>query len=106
MDNNILIKEKLFNNIKQYCILNNIDINEYINDLLLKSFNEDKYGSKPPFFFKKENDNQKNNEKNCIFEEEKNTQKTEPIKEESEIVQDSVVDEEIKPNSKRKRKLS
>lgn len=43
------IDKKLYNSIKEYCDLNNMDTSEYINKLLKKAFMEDKYGKVPPF---------------------------------------------------------
>ena len=45
---NIEIKDKLYKDIENYCTLNELDINQYINGLLKKSFMLDKYGERPP----------------------------------------------------------
>lgn len=54
-----MIDEKLFNEIKEYCVINNInDIEKEINKLLRIGFNYEKYGNSP-FYEKqdiKEND--------------------------------------------------
>ena len=47
---NIEIKDKLYKDIENYCTLNELDINQYINGLLKKSFMLDKYGERPPIF--------------------------------------------------------
>lgn len=44
---NIEIKDKLYKDIENYCTLNELDINQYINGLLKKSFMLDKYGERP-----------------------------------------------------------
>jgi len=41
------VDKKLYNEIKEYCVLNGLKPKEYINDLLRKAFTEDKYGTKP-----------------------------------------------------------
>ena len=45
---NIEIKDKLYKDIESYCTLNELDINQYVNNLLKKSFMLDKYGERPP----------------------------------------------------------
>lgn len=51
----VKLDEKLINDIKEYCILNNIeDITKFVNKLLKKSFMEEKYGNKPEIFTKEE----------------------------------------------------
>jgi hypothetical protein len=44
---NIEIKDKLYKDIESYCTLNELDFNNYINDLLKKAFMEEKYGDRP-----------------------------------------------------------
>jgi hypothetical protein len=44
------IENKLYNEIKDYCKLNDLKIGDFINGLLRKAFNIEKYGEKPPFF--------------------------------------------------------
>lgn len=44
---NIEIKDKLYKDIESYCILNELDFNNYVNDLLKKAFMEEKYGDRP-----------------------------------------------------------
>ena len=41
------IDKKLHDEIREYCRYNNIKIGEYINSLLRKAFNEDRYGTMP-----------------------------------------------------------
>lgn len=43
----IEISEKLFKDIEKYCELNELKVNEYIEDLLKKSFTVEKYGDRP-----------------------------------------------------------
>lgn len=43
----IEIDDKIYNNIEQYCKLNNLDIKAEINKILLIGFNITKYGVKP-----------------------------------------------------------
>ena len=50
------IDNELYNEIKDYCRINNLKIGAYINQLLKKAFMIDKYGETP---FKKENKNEK-----------------------------------------------
>lgn len=44
---NIEIKDKLYKDIESYCTINELDFNDYINDLLKKAFMEEKYGDRP-----------------------------------------------------------
>jgi hypothetical protein len=44
---NIEIKDKLYKDIESYCTLNELDFNNYVNDLLKKAFMEEKYGDRP-----------------------------------------------------------
>ena len=41
------IDDKLYQDIKQFCILNRIKINGFINELLKNAFNREKYGDTP-----------------------------------------------------------
>lgn len=43
----ISIDAQLYDSIKDYCSLNGIKMKGYVQDLLQKSFNEDKYGKSP-----------------------------------------------------------
>ena len=54
----IKLDEKIIKNIKDYCILNNIDdVSKYVNTLLKRAFMEEKYGKKPDIFVKQEKEN-------------------------------------------------
>jgi len=44
---NIEIKDKLYKDIESYCTLNELDFNDYVNNLLKKTFMEEKYGDRP-----------------------------------------------------------
>lgn len=50
----ISISEQLYNDIKEYCKLNNLKINVFINELLSKSFIIEKHGESPFDKFKTE----------------------------------------------------
>ena len=41
------IDKKLYKDIKSYCELNNLKVSDFINGLLRKAFNIEKYGEKP-----------------------------------------------------------
>lgn len=41
------IDKKLYNDIKEYCKLNDLKVGNFINNLLRKAFNIEKYGSTP-----------------------------------------------------------
>jgi len=43
----VQINEKLYNNILEYCKLNNLKIKDYINEILGKCFLAEKYGDTP-----------------------------------------------------------
>lgn len=47
MSHNISINDTLYNEIKEYCELNNINIPQFCNELLKKSLTELKYGDIP-----------------------------------------------------------
>lgn len=44
---NNMIETKLHNEIKEYCKLNNLKVNIFINELLKKAFMREKYGEAP-----------------------------------------------------------
>lgn len=48
------IDKKLKKDIEDYCSLNNINVDDFINKILKKSFLLEKYGDKPNIFKKKE----------------------------------------------------
>lgn len=48
------IDNKLYDEIKEYCKLNNLKVNEFINKIIRTGFNIEKYGNCPPFFVKNE----------------------------------------------------
>lgn len=55
----IRIEKKLLDEISSYCKLNNIkDMSIFATNLLRKAFIIEKFGEKPPFFEKKEDDNE------------------------------------------------
>lgn len=45
MDN--IIENSLFNDIQEYCNINSLDVNEFINTLLRRSFVIERYGERP-----------------------------------------------------------
>ena len=51
------IDKKLYDEINEYCKLNNLKTRDFIHKLLKDSFFKEKYGESP-FFFKKENKNE------------------------------------------------
>lgn len=70
-----MIDEKLYKEIKEYCIFNNIEnVEKEINRLLKIGFNYERYGNSP--FYKKQNI-----EENDIEVVEKRVEKQEEIKE-------------------------
>lgn len=76
----IEIDNKLIKDIKEYCLINNIqNPSKYVTKLLKKAFMEEKYGKKPDIFVKQEK------EKDST----KSTSSTETnIKEENDIVKE------------------
>lgn len=44
---NISISERLYNNIKEYCKLNELKLNVFVEELIQKSFNVEKFGDTP-----------------------------------------------------------
>lgn len=91
-----------------YCVLNEIDVREYINSLLKKAFMEDKYGTMP--FDKKEPvvmnevQNEENNKEELEIKQEP-IKENEVKREEQEKVEPEVK-LEIKQKVKKKRKLT
>lgn len=55
---NVNINEDLYKDIREYCKLNKLTVSVFINDLLKKSFMVEKYDDAPPFFKKKEKENE------------------------------------------------
>ena len=50
----ITIEDTLYEGIKDYCELNGLNTNKFINSLIKDAFMKEKYGTAPPFFKKKE----------------------------------------------------
>jgi len=44
------IKDKLYKDILSYCVLNELDVTNFVNDLLKKQFVVEKYGERPAIF--------------------------------------------------------
>jgi hypothetical protein len=44
------IKDKLYKDILSYCVLNELDVTNFVNDLLNKQFVVEKYGERPAIF--------------------------------------------------------
>ena len=44
---NISISERLYNDIKEYCKLNELKLNVFVEELIQKSFNVEKFGDTP-----------------------------------------------------------
>jgi len=53
----INLNQNLIKEIEQYCKLNDLDINVFVNDLLKKSFLLEKYGEKPDILLNKKTEN-------------------------------------------------
>jgi hypothetical protein len=67
------IKERLLKDINDYCKLNGLDSEKFVNNLLKKAFLVEKYGDKPSFFSKEVKSKRivVNYNFTCIFESEK-----------------------------------
>ena len=90
---NVNIESKLYEDIKEYCKLNKITINAFINDLVKRGFIIEKYDEAPPFF--------KKNGANIHTPEEfkqECLQEPEPVKR-KEYVKPEVLSVEEKPNT-------
>lgn len=118
----IEISDKLFNDIEKYCELNELKVNEYIEGLLKKAFTVEKYGDRPviskpskPKQIKQE----KSVENNSVNEEKEITppfqltdvvvdySKTEELKPVPPMItHEEMVEEDVKPQKKLKRKLN
>ena len=118
----IEISEKLFKDIEKYCELNGLNINEYVEGLLKKSFTIEKYGDRPvinksskPKQVKEEKsvkNSGTNKEKEIIppFQltdavvDYSKTEELKPVP--PMITHEEIVEEEVKPQKKLKRKLN
>ena len=61
MDDNkhsISISSKLYNDIKNYCALNELKVNTFVEELLRKAFNVEKFGEAPFVKFREEESRQ------------------------------------------------
>lgn len=115
------LDKELYVEINEYCKLNGLKTREFIHKILNEAFLKEKYGDTPFFSLKKETKVENNNE-NKMFEERQkeivtelssvqffktNEEKVIPKKiEESEHLITINTSEKIKPQPKRKRKLS
>lgn len=79
------IKDKLYKDIVGYCELNNLDVTDYVNDLLKKQFVVEKYGERPAIF-----EQTKKTEQTKVINEPINEPISEPINE--PIKQDETVE--------------
>lgn len=92
-----MIDKTLYQEIKEYCKLNNLKVKDFINTLLRKAFTIEKYGEKPPFMMshKSEEPSHKNIEETHAINEIKET----PNEKEEKI-------EEVKVKKINKRRLA
>ena len=75
---NNIIENSLFNDIQQYCNVNSLDVKEFINSLLRRSFVIERYGERPCI-----------SRKNSIFAEDKKNDSLSTIDLHEENHQDS-----------------
>lgn len=113
----IEISDKLFNDIKKYCELNELKVNEYIEGLLKKVFTIEKYGDRPVISkTHKKNDEPINTDTVEKTEETLPVQLTDVVVDYSKTEElkpvppmtahEEIVEEEVKPQKKLKRKLN
>ena len=50
----VKIEDKLYQEIKEYCKINGLTINKFVNEIVRKGFLVEKYDDAPPFFKKKQ----------------------------------------------------
>ena len=99
------INNKLLLDIESYCKINELNTEEFVNDLLKRAFMIEKYGEKPPFMVKSENTPKKVEIQTVPedFDDKKYEEKVTEIKEEQETNEYKLVE---KPKRSKKRKLS
>lgn len=107
------INNKLLLDIESYCKINELNTEEFVNDLLKRAFMIEKYGEKPPFMVKSENTPKKMeiqtiavtdmNGENETAPEEKYEEKVTEVKGKQETNEYKLIE---KPKRTKKRKLS
>lgn len=107
------IDKKLYEDIKAYCKLNNLKISDFVNAILRKAFNIEKYGDVPPIFNKKiQNDMPINNKKDDEYKDDIHVdENNEDIIDNKNIVSNNLIkndNEQLKLviKEKKKRKLN
>lgn len=50
----VSISEKLYQDIKEYCVFNGLRFNDFVEEILTKQFNIEKYGDSPFAFMEKQ----------------------------------------------------
>lgn len=75
---NNIIENSLFNDIQEYCNVNSLDVNEFINTLLRRSFVIERYGERPCI-----------SRKNSIFAEDKKNDTSSTVDLHEEVHQES-----------------
>lgn len=111
------INNKLLLDIESYCKINELNTEEFVNDLLKRAFMIEKYGEKPPFMVKSENTPKKveiqtivgtdmNGENETVpedFDDKKYEEKVTEVKDKQETNEYKLIE---KPKRSKKRKLS
>lgn len=102
------IEKKLYSEIKDYCSINNLKIGDFVNKLLRKAFNIEKYGVAPPFLKENSVEKEENNkpieteESNGAFEFVEKTENGDKENLNNNLDKDIKNDFELKPRKRRK----
>ena len=64
---NIILNKRILKSVSEYCKTNNLDINEYLNDLIEKAHVSHVYGEQPAFIKPKEEKKVLETENNDVF---------------------------------------
>ena len=99
------INNKLLLDIESYCKINELNTEEFVNDLLKRAFMIEKYGEKPPFMVKSENTPKKVEIQTVPedFDDKKYEEKVTEVKDKQETNEYKLIE---KPKRSKKRKLS
>ena len=99
------INNKLLLDIESYCKINELNTEEFVNDLLKRAFMIEKYGEKPPFMVKSENTPKKVEIQTVPedFDDKKCEEKVTEVKDKQETNEYKLIE---KPKRSKKRKLS
>lgn len=102
---NISVSDRLYKDLKRYCELNNLKLNTFVESLLQKAFNVEKFGEIPFTKFREEESGQESGQPVQIREPEHQIQ---PRDEYAELLESKKTEatNEPEPKPKRERKIT